>query len=506
MTSDGRKVQLLGVGAGNPWNALWTIMVGVVMILADSTIVAIANPTIMAKLHTSYSMVIWVTSAYLLASAVPLLLAGRLGDRFGPKELYLLGLAVFTVASLWCGLSGSIAVLIAGRVLQGIGAGLVTPQTLSTIGRIFPSERRGAALSVWGATAGVAILVGPLVGGLLTGTLGWQWIFLVNVPIGILGLALAARFVPVLPTHPHRFDWVGVASSGAGMILIVFGLQQGDSAGWAAWIWAMIVGGIGIMALFGYWQSVNTREPLVPLEIFGDRDFTLCCLGAVVSTFTMSASGLPTMFFAQAVCGLSPIGSALLIAPLALASGLLAPIVGKIVDSSHPRRVIGFGYSVLGISMIWLSIEMTSATPIWRLAVPLSVMGVGSAFIWAPLAASATRNTPSHLAGASSGMYNASRQLGAALGSASMAAFMAWRINADMPPSFGAGHPSGAASGPGTTLQLPAFLREPFATAMSESLRLPAFITLFGVVAALFMVGRPASVAGSEPTPTHTDG
>lgn len=495
---------MTGVSASKPWNALWTMMVGVVMILADSTIVAIANPTIMTRLHTSYSMVIWVTSAYLLACAVPLLVAGRLGDRFGPKNLYLIGLAVFTVASLWCGLSRSIAMLIAGRVLQGVGAGLVTPQTLSTIGRIFPPERRGAALSVWGSTAGVAILVGPLIGGFLTGTLGWQWIFLVNVPIGIIGLASAVRFIPGLSTHPHRFDWLGVALSGMGLFLIVFGLQQGDSAGWAAWIWAAMVAGIVSMAAFAYWQSVNAREPLVPLEIFQDRNFTLCSLGAVVSTFTMSSSALPTMFFSQAVCGLSPTGSALLIAPMAIASGVLAPIVGKIVDSSHPRRVIGCGYSVLTLSMVWLSIEMTPATPIWRLALPLFVMGVGSAFIWAPLAACATRDMPAHLAGASSGVYNASRQLGAALGSASMAALMTWRIDVHMPPSFGNGRTSAAATSPGTTLRLPEFLREPFAAAMSESLRLPAFVALFGIVAALFMVGRPTSVAGSEPMPTRS--
>ena len=139
----------------NPWNALWAMMVGFFMILVDSTIVAVANVTIMAKLGTDYDGVIWVTSAYLLAYAVPLLLSGRLGDRFGPKNLYLTGLTVFTLASLWCGLSGSIGMLIAARVLQGIGAALLTPQTLSTITRIFPPERRGAAMSIWGATAGM---------------------------------------------------------------------------------------------------------------------------------------------------------------------------------------------------------------------------------------------------------------------------------------------------------------------------------------------------------------
>ncbi|MGH3552561.1 MAG: MFS transporter, partial [Mycobacterium sp.] len=171
------------------------MMVGFFMILVDSTIVAVANPSIMAKLETGYDMVIWVTSAYLLAYAVPLLVAGRLGDRFGPKNLYLAGLAVFTAASLWCGLSGSIGVLITARVVQGIGAALLTPQTLSVLTRIFPPQRRGVAMSVWGATAGVATLVGPLAGGVLVDRLGWEWIFFVNVPIGIVGLGLAAWLI-----------------------------------------------------------------------------------------------------------------------------------------------------------------------------------------------------------------------------------------------------------------------------------------------------------------------
>src|SRR6202011_4520276 len=144
-----------------------------------------------------------------------------LGDRFGPKNLYLIGLVVFTLASVWCGLSGSAAMLIAARVVQGVGAGVLTPQTLSTITRIFPAERRGVALSVWGATAGVATLVGPLAGGGLVDSLGWQWIFFINVPVGIIGIGLAIWLVPVLPTQQQRVDVVGVLLSGAAMFLIV---------------------------------------------------------------------------------------------------------------------------------------------------------------------------------------------------------------------------------------------------------------------------------------------
>ena len=468
----------------NPWNALWAMLVGFFMILIDATIVAVANPSIMDKLGASYDSVIWVTSAYLLAYAVPLLVAGRLGDRFGPKNLYLIGLAVFTAASLWCGLAGSIGMLVAARVVQGIGAGLLTPQTLSTITRIFPAARRGVAMSVWGATAGVAMLVGPLAGGVLVDHLGWQWIFFINVPVGVIGLALAVWLIPALPTSTQKFDLLGVVLSGIGMFLIVFALQEGQSHDWAPWIWGTIAGGIGFMAAFLIWQYVNTSEPLIPLIIFRDRDFSLSNVGVATIGFVVTGTFLPLMFYAQAVCGLSPTRSALLTAPMAVATGALAPFVGKIVDRSHPRPVIGFGFSVLAIAMTWLSLEMTPATPIWRLVLPITAMGVGSAFIWAPLAATATRNLPPRLAGAGSGVYNTTRQVGSVLGSASMAAFMTSRISAEMPPVAARTTPA-----EGMAIELPGWLHEPFAAAMSQSMLLPAFFALFGVVAAVFLLG-----------------
>ena len=485
----------------DPWHALWAMMVGFFMILVDATIVALANPSIMEKLGADYDAVIWVTSAYLLGFAVPLLLAGRLGDRYGPKNLYLLGLAVFTAASLWCGLSGTIGMLIAARVLQGIGAALLTPQTLSTITRIFPAERRGVAMSVWGATAGVATLVGPLAGGVLVDGLGWQWIFIVNVPIGMIGLGLAFWLVPDLSTEKRGFDLIGVLLSGVGMFMIVFALQEGQSHDWAPWVWGTLAGGIGFMAAFVFWQQANRNEPLIPLDIFRDRDFSLSTLGVATIGFVVTAMILPVMFYAQAVCGLSPTRSALLTAPMAIATGLLAPWVGKIVDRSHPRPIIGFGFSMLAIALTWLSVEMTPTTPIWRIVLPLTATGVGMAFIWSPLAATATRNLPPHLAGAGSGVYNATRQVGSVLGSAGMAAFMTTRISAEMP--LAADRPGGE----GSITQLPSFLHEPFAAAMSQSLLLPAFFGLFGVVAALFLLGfaRPTVAAAARPAADVVD-
>ncbi len=467
----------------NNWAALWAMMLGFFMIMLDSTIVAVANPTIMSALHIGYATVVWVTSAYLLGYAVVLLVAGRLGDRYGPKNLYVIGLVVFTFASVWCGLSGSAAILIAARVVQGVGAGLLTPQTLSTITRIFPAQRRGSAMSMWGATAGVASLVGPLVGGTLVDGLGWQWIFFVNVPVGVIALALAIWLVPVLPVRMQRFDLIGVALSGAGMFLLVFGLQEGQSADWKPWIWAVLVAGVGFMSAFVYWQSINKREALVPLHIFGDRDFSLCNVGVTIISFATTAMMLPFTFYAQSVCGLSPTRSALLIAPVAISSGLLAPAVGLIIDKVHPVPVLGFGFSALAVSMTWLAMELHPDTPVWRLVLPLIGLGMGMAFVWSPLAATATRNLPAEQAGAGSGVYNATRQLGAVLGSAGMAAFMTWRINAEMPerPAAPATEDAG--------LQLPAIVREPFSAAMSQSMLLPAFIALFGIIATLFLVG-----------------
>ncbi|WP_407662862.1 MDR family MFS transporter [Mycobacterium tilburgii] len=466
------------------------MMVGFFMIMVDSTIVAIANPTIMADLHIGYDAVVWVTSAYLLGYAVVLLVAGRLGDRFGTKNLYLIGLVVFTAASLWCGLAGSGGTLIAARVVQGIGAGVLTPQTLSTITRIFPPQRRGVAVSLWGATAGVASLVGPLAGGVLIDGLGWEWIFFVNIPLGVIGLALAVRLVPVLPTQGHRFDLVGVGLSGVGMFLIVFGLQQGQAAHWQPWIWATIVAGTGFLSMFVYWQSMNTREPLIPLDVFADRDFDLCSIGVAITSFVATAAILPLTFYAQSVCGLSPTRSALLIAPMAVANSVLAPFAGRIIDRYNPRPVIGFGFSVLAIALTWLSFEMSPDTPIWWLVLLFGAVGVGMAFVWSPLTATATRDLPPDLAGTGSAVYNAVRQLGAVLGSAAMAAFMTWRIGAEMP------------------LQLPAFVREPFAAAMSQSILLPAFIALFGIAAALFLLGlvpTPAPRARSGRAPADSD-
>jgi EmrB/QacA subfamily drug resistance transporter len=471
-----------------PWPALWSLVIGFFMILIDSTIVSVANPVIMEGLGADINSVIWVTSAYLLAYAVPLLITGRLGDRFGPKKLYLLGLVVFTLASLWCGLAGNVETLIAARVLQGLGAAIMTPQTMAVITRIFPPDRRGAAMSVWGATAGMATLVGPILGGVLVDGLGWQWIFFINLPVGVVGFILALRNVPALSTHQHRFDIPGVVLSAVGLFLLVFGIQEGETYNWGTIIgpvsvWSLIIAGLVVLAGFVVWQRYNKGEPLLPLGLFRDRNFSLANLGITMVGFTVTAFGLPLIFYYQMVRGLTPTQSALLMVPMALISGGLAPVVGKLVDRINPKYLAAGGLTLMAVALAWNALLMQPGTPILLFLLPSAVLGFANAGIWAPLSTTATRNLPPRQAGAGSGVYNTTRQFGAVLGSAAIAVLIQARLAAELP----AGGPAGATGeGMALTGTLPEALRSGFSTAMAQSILLPAAVVLAGAAVALF--------------------
>ena len=469
-----------------PWPALWSLVIGFFMILVDSTIVSVATPAIMEGLDAGIDSVIWVTSAYLLAYAVPLLVAGRLGDRFGPKRVYLVGLVVFTLSSAWCGLSGSVEALILARVLQGLGAALMTPQTMSVITRIFPPERRGAAMGLWGSVAGIATLVGPIMGGVLVDSAGWEWIFFINVPVGVVGFILAARLVPTLPTTSHRFDMLGVFLSAAGLFCLVFGIQEGESYDWGTIagpvsVWSLIITGIVLLVGFVVWQKLNRGEPLVPLRLFGDRNFSLANTSITAMGFAITTMSLPLMLYAQTVRGLSPTQAALLLTPMAVISGVLAPFVGKYVQRSNPKYIAIAGFAGMSAALFWMGSILTPDVPIWQLLLPVSLLGLASAGIWAPVSLTATRNLAPSLAGAGSGVYNTTRQMGAVLGSAAIAAMMQSRLTSNL----GGG---GMSATPGATL--PDEAKAGYALSMGQSLYLPATVIILGFAAALFFA-RP---------------
>ena len=488
--------------AHRPWPALWALVVGFFMILVDSTIVSVATPRLMTALDADVGAVVWVTSAYLLAFAVPLLVTGRLGDRVGPKNVYLAGLALFTVASAWCGLSGTVEMLVVARVAQGLGASLMTPQTMSVITRLFPPAERGTAMGVWGSVAGVAALVGPILGGLLV-EVGWSWIFFVNVPVGLLGFALVWRTVPRLRTHAHSFDWAGVALSGIGLFLVVFAVQEGQSHSWGAlWgpigVWHVVIAGLVVLAGFVVWQSRNQREPLVPLRLFRDRNFSLATAAIATVGFAITAMTFPLMLYVQSVRGLSAIQAALLLVPMAVLAAALAPLVGRHLRRVDPRRyaVAGMALFVVALVMYWRL--MTPDVPLAWLLVPATVLGLSNAFMWGPLAVTATRNLPAALAGAGSGVYNSTRQVGAVLGSAAIAAAMENRLVVHL---GAVGGPGGPESFGGT---LPEQLHAGFSAAMGESLLVPGLVLALGTLAALGFAPQLGSAASGSAATSET--
>lgn len=469
------------------------MMLGFFMILVDSTIVSVAIPAISDGLEASYNEVLWVNSAYLLAYAVPLLITGRLGDRFGPRTIYLIGLTIFTVSSLACGLAGSSAALIAARAFQGLGGALVTPQTMSVMIRTFAPKERGGAMGVWGATAGLATVTGPLLGGVLVDAAGWPWIFYVNVPIGIIGLILAWIFVPKLEQNNRHFDWPGVVLSALGMFCLVFGVQEAQHFGWDWRVWTLLVVGVVAMVFFFRWQSRQSTNALVPLALFDDRNFSLAAFTISTVGFAVSTYVIPWMIYIQTVGELSPTHAALLILPSGLVSGVLSPYIGRLTNTHDPKP-----FAIAGMTLAALSIGATAlittpgVDPNWMYAISV-IYGVANSMMWGPLSMIATRNLDPKLAGAGSSVYNTTRQIGAVIGSAAIAAMMSAQLDsrlgthaganggaAETPPASPTASPT-QVSGP-----LPEFLHEPFAAAMATSIWLPCLVIAAGALTACF--------------------
>ncbi|MEV0945941.1 MFS transporter [Rhodococcus sp. NPDC049939] len=468
--------------------ALLAVCLGFFVILLDSTIVAVVNPSIMTSFNTDVGSVVWVTSAYLLAFAVPLLVTGRLGDRFGPKAIYIVGLVVFTLASLWAGLSGSIEVLILARVFQGLGASMMAPQTMAVITRIFPPDKRGTAMGWWGAVAGIAMAIGPVAGGVLEDSLGWQWIFFVNVPIGIAIIVLSILFIPTFETRMRRFDLFGVLLSGVGMFLLIFGLQEGHTYDWSVGVWLTMAAGLLTMGLFVRHQASTSSDPVVPLGLFRDRYFTGSNIAIAALGSTITSMMVPLMFYAQLVGGLSPTRSALPLLPLGILTAVLALIIGRHLDRLQPRTLAGPGLLLVAIGLGWLALTMKPDSSVWALTLPMLVVGMGNGLAWPAIASSATRNLPPHQAGAGSGVYNTTRQVGGVIGVAAIGALMTLRLTAN-------GVPERTVAELGT---LPSELRDGFAVAMAQSMMLPAVVAMVGFVAVLRFL-RPVRPDGEAP-------
>ncbi|MFE6911949.1 DHA2 family efflux MFS transporter permease subunit [Streptomyces erythrochromogenes] len=408
----------------SPQAALYALCVSFFMICLDATVANVAVPDIRASLGASLNEAVWVNSAYALCYAVPLILAGRLGDRYGPKRIFLTGLAGFTAASLACALAPSASVLIAARAVQGLAAALIAPQTMSMIVHMFPPERRGGALGVWGAVGGAAMAAGPVIGGLLITWTGWRGIFLVNILVGIAGWIAAARLLPDWrPAKDHRLDLWGIALSAAGLTALVFGVQSGEAYDWGTvagpvTIPAILTFGILCLGAFVWWQHHNTREPLLPLRLFHNRNFSAAATAGGAMGAAMGGLFLPLMIYLQSDLGYSPLAAGAATVPMFALSSVCARLAGKWSDTTSPRALAALGFALLIVGTGSLALLLQPDVDIWALMPSLLVAGIGVGMVSAPLAGIATRTLEPSLVGAASGVFNTTRQLGGAFGSA----------------------------------------------------------------------------------------
>jgi EmrB/QacA subfamily drug resistance transporter len=425
------------ISVRNPWTALSVLVLGLFMTLLDLTIVNVAIPSIVSGLHATLDEVLWVLNAYSLLYAVLLITSGRLGDLFGPRNLFGLGMAVFTAASALSGLAQSPDQLIAARALQGLGAAIAAPQGLPIMLELFPADRRGGVFAVYGITGGLAVLAGPVLGGLLVTHLGWRAIFYVNLPVGIVAVTLAFLLVPDLrPGRRHRLDVLGVALATLGLLGVVFGLIEGERYRWGTVagpinIPEIVAAGVVVLAGFFIQQSRRQdREPLVPFAVFGDRNFALMSLVMAAMGFAMLGFFLPLTIYLQSVLGLSAIAAGLTIAPQPVAMMVTSAVAGGLTSKVSGKHLLIPGLLVFAAGMAYVDWALSANAGRWTFLPGLIASGAGLGFVWTPVFSLGTRDLRSDLGGVASGVISTVQEVGGVLAGAAIGALLQNRLAA----------------------------------------------------------------------------
>lgn len=424
-------------GAQRPWLALIVLCLGTFAILLDSTIVNVALPSVITGLHASLDQALWVVNAYLLVFAALLILASRLGDLFGPRRMFVVGLALFAVASAACGAAQSPNQLIAARVVQGIGAAALAPQAMVIIRAVFDTDKMGAAFGVYSSMVGLAAVAGPTVGGLLTTYLSWRWVFYVNLPIAAVGIALSYPFVPEIKTgRRHRLDLVGVLLASTGLGALCYGVIEGQRYAWGTvrygiTIPEILVAGMTLVAGFLAWERRHP-EPLVPLYLFRKPTFAVLIALSLTVQFALQSMLLVNSINLQSALGFTAVHAGLTGLPLTLAMVSLAPFAGRLTDRARGRYVLMAGLAVYAAGIAGVAAVASPDATSLTFAPVLLIAGVGMGAIFAPLATMTMRAVPPEMAGAASGLQNTGRQLGATLGGAVSGAVLASRLGSDL--------------------------------------------------------------------------
>jgi EmrB/QacA subfamily drug resistance transporter len=407
---------------------IWTFVItsiALVMVTLDNLVVTTALPVIRQDLHATLEGLEWTVNAYTLTFAVLLLTGAALGDRFGRRRLFVLGLGIFTAASALAALAPSIELLNAARALQGVGGAIVTPLTLTLLSAAVPANRRGLALGAWGGIGGLAVALGPLVGGAIVEGISWQWIFWLNVPIGLMLIPLAWRRLEESHGPASKLDLPGLGLVSAGLLGIVWGLVRGNSIGWGSLEVAGSLGaGAVLVALFVLWE-LRARAPMLPMRFFRNRTFAQANVASLFMFFGMFGAIFLLAQFFQTVQGYSPFGSGLRILPWTAMPMIVAPIAGALSDRIPGPRIMGVGLALQAIGLGWIAAVSTPTVPYSELVGPFILSGVGMGLFFAPVANVILGSVRPREEGQASGANNAIRELGGVFGVAVLASIFA---------------------------------------------------------------------------------
>ena len=405
-------------------HTLWTLAItsiALFMVVLDNLVVSTALPVIRVDLGASIEELEWTVNAYTLTFAVFLLTGAALGDRFGRRRIFAAGIGLFTLASAAAALAPSMDALIAARAIQGIGGALVMPLTLTILSDAFPAERRGVALGIWGAIGGVAVASGPLVGGAVIEGISWQWIFWLNVPVGLLLAPLALTRLRESFGLDKALDLPGLALASAGLLGVVWGLVNGNGDGWTSpSIVASLVAGIVLLAAFVAWE-LRTAQPMLPMRFFRNRSFSAANAAALAMSFGMFGSiFLLTQFF-QTAQGYSPLEAGLRVLPWTAMPMLVAPIAGALSDRIGSRPILAVGLALQSIGLAWIAAVSTATVGYSSLVGPFILSGIGMGMFFAPMANVVLGSVKPSEEGKASGTNNAFREVGGVFGVAVLA-------------------------------------------------------------------------------------
>src|SRR3954468_20932414 len=412
------------------WWTLAAVSVGLFMIMLDNTVVNVALPSMRASLHMTLSELEWVVAGYALTFAAFMLIGGKLADFLGRRRIFMAGLAVFTGASLACGLAPSGNFLIGARIVQGLGGALMNPATLSIITATFAPRERGRAIGIWAGVSALALAIGPLVGGLLTEHVNWNWIFFINIPIGVIGLFSPPVFVAESrdQSADQRLDLPGLATSAVGLFSLTFAFIEANKYGWTSWqiLGAFAVAAVALVSFV--LLERHQRVPMLDLSLFRNRTFS----GANASMLFVGLAMFGTFFYVslymQNVLGYSPVQAGASFLPMTILVILIAPRAGALTDRVGSRWLVGGGMSLLAVMLLYYS-QLGVHESFWALLPGLLIGGVGMGMTMTPVTAAAMSAVAVDKAGVGSAVLNSARQVGGSLGIAVMGAIVASGIS-----------------------------------------------------------------------------